>query len=89
VEVGENVTTYNRDAAPGLAFPAQLPFTIRARRGVITSSLNYGFRSDSAAISRLAARCAIARGRIVRCRTRDQQYFAGDPRNANAPAINH
>jgi iron complex outermembrane receptor protein len=89
VEVGENVTTYNRDAAPGLAFPAQLPSQSARDGGVITSSLNYGFSFGQRGYLQVGGEVRDREGTNRTLPDTRPQYFAGDPRNANAPAINH
>jgi len=89
VEAGENVTTYNRDAAPGLAFAAQMPSQSVHDGGVFTSSLNYGWSFGTNGYLQVGGEVRDRDGTNRTLPDTRPQYFAGDPRNANAPEINH
>ena len=88
-EVGENVTTYNRDATSQTAFPAQMnPISAHDGR-VATSSLNYGFPLGQNGFLQLSGEVRDRQGTNRTLPDTRTQYFAGDPRNALAPRINH
>jgi len=87
--VGENVTTYNRNATPNIAYPAQMN-SISARDGkVISSALNYGFTFGQNGYVQVGGEVRDRQGTNRTLPDTRQQYFAGDPRNSSAPQINH
>ena len=89
VEVGQNYTTYNRDATPLTAHPSQME-EIKARDGkVFTTSLNYGFNFGENGYLQVAGEVRDRQGTNRTLPDPRQQYFAGDPRNTNPPQINH
>jgi iron complex outermembrane recepter protein len=89
VETGENVTTYNRDASPDFAFAGQRdPRSVHDGR-VLTSSLNYGWTFGSDGFLQLGGEVRNRDGTNRTLPDTRQQYFTGDPRNSNAPAIDH
>ncbi len=87
--VGENVTTYNRDADPSVAYPAQMN-EVKARDGrVASSALNKGFTFGQNGYLQVGGEVRDRQGTNRTLPDTRQQYFTGDPRNNNAPQINH
>jgi len=88
-EVGENVTTYNRDATSQTAFAPQ--FAERSVRDgrVATSALNYGWAIGQSGFLQVSGEIRDRQGTNRTLPDTRTQYFAGDPRNALAPQINH
>ncbi|MGH9887555.1 MAG: TonB-dependent receptor plug domain-containing protein, partial [bacterium] len=88
-ETGENVTTYNRDATSAVAFSAQsAPRSVHDGR-VATTSLTKGWGLGSAGFLQLGGEVRDRQGTNRTLADTRPQYFAGDARNNNAPAINH
>ncbi|HTE43791.1 MAG TPA: TonB-dependent receptor plug domain-containing protein, partial [Gemmatimonadaceae bacterium] len=87
LQVGENATTYNRDATPALAFPAQMAERSAHDGGVLTSSLNYGWTLGQNGYFQVGGEVRDRAGTNRTLPDTRPQYFAGDPRNANPPAI--
>jgi iron complex outermembrane receptor protein len=88
-EIGENVTTYNRDATSQTAFPAQMS-PISAHDGrVATSALNYGWGFGQNGFLQLSGEVRDRQGTNRTLPDTRTQYFAGDPRNSLPPQINH
>jgi iron complex outermembrane recepter protein len=88
-EFGENATTYNRDATSAFAFPGQTaPRTVRDG-ATVASALNYGWTLGDNGYVHVAGEVRNKDGSNRTLADTRQQYFAGDPRNSNAPAINH
>jgi iron complex outermembrane receptor protein len=88
-EVGENVTTYNRDATSQTAFPAQMsPISMHDGR-VASSALNYGFGFGQNGFLQVAGEVRDRQGTNRTLPDTRTQYFAGDPRNSLPPQINH
>jgi iron complex outermembrane receptor protein len=88
-EVGENSTTYNRDATAQTAFPAQMS-PISAHDGrVASSALNYGFGFGQNGFLQVAGEVRDRQGTNRTLADTRTQYFAGDPRNSLPPQINH
>ena len=89
LEVGQNYSTYNRgtDAVPQT--PAQIgPRDARDGKLYVTG-VNYGWNFGESGFLQLGGEL---RDRGATNRTLPdtrQQYFAGDPRNSSAPALNH
>jgi iron complex outermembrane receptor protein len=89
VEVGQNVTTYNRDATGTVAFAGQTaPRSIRDG-GVLTSSLSKGWSLGSSGFVQIVGEVRNRQGTNRTLADTRQQYFAGDSRNTAAPRINH
>ena len=89
VEAGENMTTYNRDASTTTTHaPQRQDYSVRDGK-VFTSSLNYGFNFGESGFLQVAAEVRDRQGTNRTLPDPRQQYFAGDPRNANPPQINH
>jgi iron complex outermembrane receptor protein len=87
LELGENVTTYNRGANAQLAFPGQRD-EIGAHDGdVFTSALNYGWTFGSKGYVQLGGEIRNRSGTNRTLADTRQQYFGGDPRNAVPPAM--
>jgi iron complex outermembrane recepter protein len=87
--VGENSTTYNRDADANVAYPAQMnPITAHDGR-VASSALNYGFTFGQNGYLQAGGEVRDRQGTNRTLADTRQQYFTGDPRNNNAPRINH
>ena len=88
-ELGENVTTYNRDATPDVAFAAQMnPISAHDGR-VATSGLNYGLQFGQNGFLQLGGEVRDRQGTNRTLADTRRQYFADDPRNNNPPQINH
>ena len=87
--VGENSTTYNRDADPSVAYAAQMnPISAHDGR-VASSALNYGFTFGQNGYLQVGGEVRDRQGTNRTLPDTRQQYFAGDPRNNNPPQINH
>jgi len=87
--VGENVTTYNRGADASVAYPAQMnPVTARDGK-IMSSALNYGFTFGQNGYLQVGGEVRDRQGTNRTLPDTRQQYFTGDPRNSNAPQINH
>ena len=88
-ELGENVTTYNRDATSQTAFPAQMS-PVSAHDGrVAQSALSYGWTVGDNGFFNVSGEIRDRQGTNRTLPDTRQQYFAGDPRNSNPPQINH
>jgi iron complex outermembrane receptor protein len=88
-EVGENVTTYNRDATAQVAFPAQMAERSVRDGRVAQSALNYGFRFGGNGFLQLAGEVRDRQGTNRTLPDTRPQYFTGDARNSLPPQINH
>jgi iron complex outermembrane receptor protein len=89
VEAGQNMTTYNRDATAANTHAAQRQeYSVRDGK-VFASSLNYGFNFGESGFLQVAGDVRDRQGTNRTLPDPRQQYFTGDPRNANAPQINH
>jgi len=88
-EVGENVTTYNRDATSQTAFAAQMAEQSVRDGHVAQSAANYGFRFGGNGFLQLAGEVRDRQGTNRTLADTRQQYFAGDTRNSNPAQINH
>ncbi|MEP6621399.1 MAG: TonB-dependent receptor [bacterium] len=88
LESGQNVTTYNKGATSGLAFPGQLnPISVHDG-DVFTSALNYGFTGPTGYLQ-IGGEIRDRAGTNRSIADTRPQYFAGDPRNSATPAIDH
>jgi iron complex outermembrane receptor protein len=88
-EIGENSTTYNRDATSKTAFPAQMS-PISAHDGrVASSALNYGWGFGQNGFLQVSGEVRDRQGTNRTLPDTRLQYFAGDPRNSLTPQINH
>lgn len=88
-QVGQNMTTYNRDATPTVAFPAQVgDRTIRDGK-VASAAANYGLSIGDNGFVQLSGEVRDRQGTNRTLPDPRQQYFTGDPRNVNTPQINH
>lgn len=88
-EVGQNYTTYNRDASTATAHAAQLS-ELSARDGkVFTSALNYGLSFGQNGFLQVGGEVRDRQGTNRTLPDPRQQYFAGDARNSAAPQVNH
>ena len=90
VEVGENVTTYNtrRDVADRVRRRRWRSGRCTTAR-VATSALNYGWAIGQNGFLQVAGEIRDRQGTNRTLPDTRPQYFAGDPRNALAPQINH
>jgi iron complex outermembrane receptor protein len=88
-EVGENVTTYNRDATSQTAFPAQMAEHSVHDGRVATSALNYGWGFGQNGFLQLSGEVRDRQGTNRTLPDTRTQYFAGDPRNSLPAQINH
>ena len=87
-EAGQNVTTYNRDASSQVAFPAQMTER-EARDGeVFATGMNYGWSFGERGFLHVGGEVRNRSGTNRSLPDTRQQYFAGDPRNAD-PAEMH
>ncbi|MEP6780965.1 MAG: TonB-dependent receptor, partial [Gemmatimonadaceae bacterium] len=89
IETGQNITTYNRDATPAVAFPGQLAEQSVHDGQVVTSSLNYGWTPGERSYLQIGGEIRDRAGTNRSLPDTRQQYFTGDPRNLRAPIINH
>ena len=89
VETGENATTYNRDATSLVAFNAQTAAQSVHDGRVFSAVLDDGLRFGTDGFLHVGGEVRDRQGTNRTLADTRQQYFAGDPRNANAPAINH
>src|SRR5690348_13097742 len=87
LELGENVTTYNRDATPQVAFAGQRDEIGAHDGGVMASALNYGWTFGSRGFVQVGGEIRNRSGTNRSVPDTRQQYFAGDPRNAAPPSI--
>jgi len=87
VEAGENVTTYNRGATPQLAFPGQTSEISAHDGSVLASSLNAGWSFGQNGYFEIGGESRNRGGTNRSLPDARLQYFAGDPRNTNAPAM--
>jgi iron complex outermembrane receptor protein len=88
-QVGENVTTYNRDATAQTAFAAQMAERSVHDGRVATSALNYGWGIGQNGFLQISGEIRDRQGTNRTLPDTRIQYFAGDPRNSLAPQINH
>lgn len=89
LHAGQNVTTYNRDATLDVAHQGQLE-SRRARDGkVLTAAANHGWSFGENGFVQLGVEVRDRQGTNRTLPDVRQQYFTGDPRNANTPVINH
>ena len=88
-ELGENATTYNRDATSQVSFPGQRSEIWTRDGGVLMSSLNYGWTLGSNGYLNVGGEVRDRNGTNRTLPDTRQQYFTGDPRNNNAPSIDH
>ena len=86
-QAGENVTTYNRDATSALAFPGQRDERSVHDGDVFSTSLNNGWTLGQGGYLQLGGEVRNRAGTNRSLPDARAQYFAGDPRNANAPAM--
>jgi iron complex outermembrane recepter protein len=86
---GQNVTTYNRDASSAVAFPAQMSSRSAHDGEVFAGSLNYGWSFGEQGYLQVGGEVRDRAGTNRTLADTRSQHFAGDPRNANAPAVNH
>ena len=88
-EVGEDVTTYNRDATAQTAFSSQLdPRSMHDGR-VASSALNYGWGFGQNGFLQVSGEIRDREGTNRTLADPRAQYFAGDSRNALPAPINH
>ena len=87
VEAGENVTTYNRGATSGLAFPGQTSEIAAHDGDVRTTALNGGWAFGQNGYFEIGGESRNRGGTNRSLPDTRLQYFAGDPRNTNAPAM--
>jgi iron complex outermembrane receptor protein len=85
-EVGENVTTYNRDATAQTAFAPQMAERSVRDGRVATSALNYGWAIGQSGFLQVSGEIRDRQGTNRTLPDTRTQYFAGDTRNALAPA---
>jgi iron complex outermembrane receptor protein len=88
-QVGENVTTYNRDATDAVAYPVQEQERSVRDGKVFTSALNYGLTFGQSGFFHVGGEIRDRQGTNRTLADPRQQYFSGDPRNANPAQINH
>lgn len=88
-EVGQNMTTYNRDATATTTHAPQREAISVRDGGVFTSSLNYGMAIGESGFLQVGGEVRDRQGTNRTLADPRQQYFTGDPRNANAARINH
>jgi iron complex outermembrane recepter protein len=86
-ETGENVTTYNRDAHSTVAFPGQTSERSVHDGEVFTSSLSNGWSFGENGFLQIGGEIRNRSGTNRSLPDTRPQYFTGDPRNANAPAM--
>lgn len=87
VQVGQNITTYNRDANPGTALTGQLA-ELSVRDGeTVTSALNIGRTFGGNGYFQIGGEVRDRAGTNRSLQDARMQYFPGDPRNQNAPAL--
>ncbi len=87
IETGENSTTYNRGANAQVSFPGQQSEISAHDGGVVASSLTYGWTLGSSGYLQIGGEVRDRAGTNRTLPDTRQQYFAGDVRNTNAPAI--
>jgi iron complex outermembrane receptor protein len=87
VEAGENITTYNRGATSQLAFPGQTDERSVHDGDVFTTSLTNGWSFGQSGFVQIGGELRKRSGTNRSLPDTRPQYFAGDPRNANAPAM--
>ncbi len=87
VQAGENVTTYNRGATSALAFPGQRDERSVHDGDVFSTSLNNGWTFGQGGFLQLGGEVRNRAGTNRSLPDARAQYFAGDPRNAEAPAM--
>ena len=88
MEVGQNVTTYNRDASSRVAFPAQMPERDARDGEVFATAMNYGWSFGERGFVQVGGEVRNRSGTNRSLPDTRQQYFAGDARNAD-PAGMH
>ncbi|MEO7995796.1 MAG: TonB-dependent receptor [Gemmatimonadaceae bacterium] len=87
VQTGGNFTTYNRDATNGVALPGQMAEQ-KVRDGeTVTSALNYGLTFGRQGYLQIGGEVRDRAGTNRSLQDPRAQYFAGDPRNAEAPPM--
>lgn len=87
VQAGQNFTTFNRDAAAGVAFPGQLAEQSAHDGKTVTSSLNYGMTLGSQGYLQIGGEVRDRAGTNRSLQDPRAQYFPGDPRNSEAPPM--
>ena len=87
LEVGQNYTTYNRDANEQLAFSGQQAERDAHDGEVFTTAANYGWSFGQQGYLQLGAEIRNRSGTNRTLPDTRQQYFANDPRNAEPPAM--
>jgi len=86
-EAGQNFTTYNRDATSGVAFPGQTAERSVRDGEVLVGSLNYGWSLGTNGYFQLGGEVRNRDGTSRVLPDTRVQYFGGDPRNNNPPAL--
>jgi iron complex outermembrane receptor protein len=87
VEAGQNITTYNRGANAQIAFPGQTAERSVHDGDVFTTSLNNGWSFGQNGYFQAGGELRNRAGTNRSLPDTRPQYFTGDPRNANAPAM--
>jgi iron complex outermembrane receptor protein len=88
-EVGENATTYNRDATTAVAFAPQMSEVSAHDGRVSASALNYGLTFGQNGYLQLGGEIRDRQGTNRTLPDTRPQYFAGDPKNSLPAQINH
>jgi iron complex outermembrane receptor protein len=87
LEAGQNFTTYNRDATSAVAFPGQTAERSVRDGEVLVGSLNYGWSLGTNGYFQLGGEVRNRDGTSRVLPDTRVQYFGGDPRNNNPPAL--